>query len=218
MPIGARPNPPAHCAHFTVNGTVDGFPVANTFWVRNGNAVTPSGADFTSFNNKVGEHFGAFFCPQLSNRFALTDVEGLYYDQAGAELAAGTSHTNPGGKPVGCPPLNVSMCVGWRVQQHYRGGHPRTYLPAPPLDAITNGRSFTAGYASAVAGAAANFHSNINAISFGAFTSAKLGIVSFVLRKEWRSPPVFRDFVTGGAHCDTRIDSQRRRLGHDIAP
>jgi len=36
-----------------------------------------------------------------------------------------------------------------------------------------------------------------------------------VLRKAWRTPPVFRDFVPGGATVDSRIDTQRRRLGPD---
>jgi len=65
---------------------------------------------------------------------------------------------------------------------------------------------------------AKDFHVGVDAISQGLFSSSKLGIVSFVLRKEWRAPPVFRDFTLGAAHADERIDSMRRRLGRDIPP
>jgi hypothetical protein len=39
--------------------------------------------------------------------------------------------------------------------------------------------------------------------------------VSFQLHKDWRDPPVFRDYTPGAAVVDSRIDTQRRRVGPD---
>lgn len=218
MPAPPRPLPPAHSAHFTVLGTVSGNPVANTFWVRNGNAVLPSQADLNAFTNTVVGHYAFNFMPELSRDFVLNQCSCLYYIATGAELEAVISNTTVGGRAFASLPLNVAACVGWRVQQHYRGGHPRMYLPAIATADVQGPRSLTATKASALAGAGNAFHLGVNGSSAGAFTGAKLGIVSFVFRKAWRDPPVFRDFVTNSAHCDTRIDSMRRRLGHDIPP
>jgi len=87
-----------------------------------------------------------------------------------------------------------------------------------PSSQLADVRSFTPAYVGSVATSANDFHTDINEINRGAIQSVKLGIVSFVLRKEWRSPPVFRDFIPGQAHCDTRVDSMRRRVGRDIPP
>jgi hypothetical protein len=63
--------------------------------------------------------------------------------------------------------------------------------------------------------AANNFLLAVNAISTANASDLHLGVVSFVLRGEWRDPPVFRDFTPAAAKVDARIDSQRRRLGPD---
>lgn len=218
MPTGARPNPPPHSMHMVILGNVDGFPWANTFWVRNGNAQVPTQNDFTTFAANFGVAYWSHMKATLSEKVVGTEVTGLYYDSAGAELAAAVSNVTAGLSTGAVCPANVALCIGWRVQQHYRGGHPRTYLPGVPVTALLNSRSFVAAYASNAAQAASQFHNDVNATTNGAIQGCKLGIVSFVLRKEWRSPPVFRDFVYPSAHADQRIDSMRRRLGRDIPP
>jgi len=205
-------------AHFTVIGSLSGFPWANTFWMRNGNAQTPSQTDFTGVTNAFGELFKSRLLPVLSSETTIVECVGLYYDGTGAIMEGATSHTGAGANAGGTFPLNVSLCIGWRVQAHYKGGHPRTYLAGIPLSAKQNARTFTSTYVSQVAGNAASFHDDVNAMNTGLWSSGKLGIVSFVNRKEWRTPPIFRDFIPSSAHCDVRIDSQRRRLGRDLPP
>lgn len=218
MPTGQRPDPPAHTIHITALGTLDGFPWANTFWLRNGNAQTPVQADFTTVVNNFGSKYVTNFLPHLSHTLIMSEFSALYYETGGASLAAAVGYSTIGGDPGNTAPANVSCCIGWRVQAHYRGGHPRTYLAGIPTSKFANSRQFSTAYASAVAGSAAAFHREVNGLSAGALSSLKLGIVSFVLRKEWRNPPVFRDFIIDSAHVDPRIDSMRRRLGRDIPP
>ena len=213
-----RPNPPAHVMHMAVLGLVSGFPWANTFWVRNGNAQTPSQADFTNFTGNFATTFQTYLLPHLSNQLHTVEVTGLYYGPTGGELAAAVSFDHPGGKTAGAMPMSVSCCIGWRVQAHYRGGHPRTYLAGIPSDSFANPRQFLPAYVAGVASSAADFHTAVNNNVAGLLSSLKLGTVSFINKKQWREPPVFRDFITASAHVDPRIDSQRRRLGRDIPP
>jgi hypothetical protein len=218
MPPPPRPLPPPHTAHFTILGNVSGNPVANTGWVRNGNAQLPAQADLQAICVGILEAYKQTFLPELSRDFVLQQCALLYYLSTGAEEESVVGSNAIGGRAFGSLPLNVAACVGWRVQQHYRGGHPRMYLPAISTADVAGPRSLTSTKATALAAAGNSFHVSVNSQSSGAFSGTKLGIVSFVFRKEWRSPPVFRDFVSSSAHCDTRIDSMRRRLGHDIPP
>lgn len=219
MPSGARPNPPAHSIHLAVAGTYKtDTPFANTFWLRNGNAQTPSQLDFDVAVQNFGDKFVQHMAGQLSNGAVWTNCDAYYYDGGGIALASQRTITGQGGKAGTQLPANVAVCVGWRVQQHYRGGHPRTYLVGPDATSLSGGRLFLQAYCTSVAQAANAFHADVNTMSSGAIGLVKLGVVSFVLRNEWRPDPVFRDFIPSGAHVDSRVDSMRRRLGRDVPP
>lgn len=205
--------------HVTVAGTYGAdTPVANTFWVRNGAGTAPSQSEFDAFLTHFVNQYEQYFAPQLSNQMAWTNVDGLYYVPGGISVAGQRTTAATGGKAGAHLPANCAICVGWTVQAHYKGGHPRTYLPGPAGDQVQGGRRFLQAYCDAVKVAANNFLGGVNGYAGTTINNVHLGVVSFVLRKEWRSPPVFRDFNPNGAHVDARIDSQRRRLGRDIPP
>lgn len=216
MPAGPRPNPPAHVVRVTVTGTHDVARWANTFWVRNGNETTPTSGDLTSFLNDFVDKFVTRFAPKVGATWTVTGGIALYYGPAGGILDASSSHTGAGALSGSNLPASVAMCVGWKVQPHYRGGHARTYLAGQVTGNIASTTGFSPTVCAAVAVSANSFLTDINGISHGDLSDLHLGTVSFVLAKAWRSPPIFRDFVPGAAHVDTRIDSQRRRLGRDI--
>lgn len=202
-----------------VMGTYGGdTPVANTLWVRNGSALVPSLGDFDATVQWVGDKFVSHFKIHTINAMTWTNIDAYYYDASGILLATQRVLTGSGTRTGLALPANVSVCVGWQVQQHYKGGHPRTYLVGPAPDELAGGRRYTPAYVAAVTLAANQFHSDVNVFSSGNIGSLHLGVVSFFHNKLPRDPAVFRDFVPGGAHCDARVDSQRRRLGRDIPP
>jgi len=219
MPEGSRPDPPANSIRLVVGQTFGAdTPVANTLWVRNGSAVTPSQGDLDGLCDYVGTIWKNRFLPQLSNALVLTNVDAWYYGAGGIALAAARSVSGTGGKAGVALPSNVALCVGWNVQQHYKGGHPRTYLAGPAADQLTGGRRFQQSYVDAVRGAANGFETDFSLVNLGGLGTLKLGVVSFVNKNAWRTPPIFRDFTANGAHVDSRVDSMRRRLGRDIPP
>jgi hypothetical protein len=186
------------------------------FWVRNGGQSTPSPADFAAFTHYVGSQFASRIKANVSEQVGWTTTEGLYYGPEGADLGASQSTPELGQLTDAILPVSVACAISWSVQQHYRGGHPRTYVPGMTIGWVASGNTFNAGQIGALADDANSFLSDINAHQVGNFSDAHLGTVSFVLRKEWRDPPVFRDYIPDGATVDARVDTQRRRLGRDI--
>jgi hypothetical protein len=216
MPEGNRPNPPANVAHWSVLGTVAGTSWANTFWVRNGSGIQPSATDFANAVADMHLKWVQYFIEHVNTDVIVTGSDGLYYGTTGADLGFTYQHQDTGSFSGTVLPAQVATGISWAIQAHYKGGHPRTYLPAPAQSALFSSRLFNPSHANAVRGAANSFLTAINATSHGSFNDVHLGTVSFVLRKQWRTPPVFRDFIPGQATVDQRIDTQRRRLGRDL--
>lgn len=216
MPDPPRPNPPAHVARLTVEGASAGVVWANIFWIRNGGGQSPGVTDFQAFLADVGQSYNDHFSQNFYVGVTVADVAGIYYGPTGGDLGGEYALNTVGSKASNPMPNNAATCISWHVQQRYKGGHPRTYLPITDISSQQDARSWKTTYVSDVAAHANSFHSEINAMTHGQLTDLHLGTVSFVLRKEWRSPPVFRDFTLDAATVDTRIDSMRRRLGPDI--
>lgn len=190
-------------------------PCTNVFWYRNGNAQEPGLSDFATFVHYVGSQWASRIAPNQHNAVEYLGSEGLYYGPAGSDLGATGSFGGNGGHTGAGNPANVALCVSWGIQQHYKGGHPRTYIGGIPSEVNAGVTSFDGGYCSDVAADANSYINDILDYSIGNLSDLHLGVVSFVLRKQWREPPVFRDYSPGGATCDTRMDTQRRRLGRD---
>lgn len=199
---------------FVALGHQQGVPWANVLWVKNGGASAPDQSTLDAF------------CTFLSNAFATAwqagaevacsyDSGEVTYFLPGSEALRSTALEGLNGSHSGGGLTNAtSLCISWPIAAMYRGGHPRTYLAGIPDSATVSGHTFDTSYLTACTGRFATFRSSVNGHTAGALTSLQLGTVSFVHNKAWRTPPVFRAFV-GAPTADTRIDTQRRRLGPD---
>jgi hypothetical protein len=216
VPAGNRPNPPANVAHFTVHGTIVGVGWANTFWVRNGSGVAPAANDFANAVADFHLKWRDAFLEHIGTECQVVGCNGLYYGETGADLGFDYAHGDTGSQAGPGLPASAATGISWAVLAHYKGGHPRTYLPSPSQSSLNDGRTFHSTHTDDVRQAANAFLTNVNATVHGDFNNVHLGTVSFILRKQWRTPPIFRDFVPGGASVDARIDTQRRRLGRDL--
>jgi hypothetical protein len=199
-----------------VHGLQSGVPWANTFWVRNGGALSPSSSDFAGIVDAVRGFWVQHFIEHIGTGATVEGCDGLYYGAQGIEIGFNAQHVDTGSMAGSVLPSQVSAGISWSVQAAYKGGHPRTYLPPPSQTALLSTRLFNPSFATALTSAANGFHASLNFLRAGNMSDLHLGTVSFVLRKQWRSPPVFRDFVPGNARVDQRVDTQRRRLGRDL--
>lgn len=215
MPAPPRPDPPAHSIRFSINGAISQGRWANVFWARNGLGASPDSSDLNEFADIAYAAYVSHFSPRING---LAIIEGCvlnYYGEGGSQLGGQHTENTNGGLSGTTVPANCSTCISWFLQQRYRGGHARTYLPPPGASELLNATDWTATHTDATRVAADQFNLAINQISLGTIANVHLGTVSFVLDNKWRDPPVFRDFTPGAALVDSRIDSQRRRLGRD---
>jgi hypothetical protein len=215
MPAPPRPDPPAHVARVAVTGDQGATKFANIFWIRNGGGTTPALSDLSAYAGLVYAAYATRFKALINNNTIIRKADLLYYGPAGLVIGGAHVENTSCTRTGTAMPANACPCISWSVQQRYKGGHPRTYLPSPETSDMVDMTSWTTAFTSAAQTAANNFLSDINALTQGAFTDSHLGVVSFVDNKQWRSPPVFRDFTPTAAAVDSRIDSQRRRLGRD---
>ena len=144
----------------------------------------------------------------------LTNCDASFYGP-GEELVKGTNTVSlPGTKTQPAAPANCAVAVSWKVAVGYRGGHPRSYIPGIDQNDIPSLTHISATLASTLAAGGNTFLNSVNGHVQGPLTSLTLGTMSFVRQKAWRTPPVFIPYTL--CACDTRIDSQRNRLGPDI--
>lgn len=210
-----KPPVPAHIMRFAISGVSIAAPWTNVFWARNGKQSQPTPTQFQDVTQDVFNAFYNSLAHQSALQNKLQTCVGLYYMPNGDVIGSEVAGTQTGNQGDDCLPANVALCISWHVQQRYRGGHPRTYLAGQPGEKKADNTSWIAAYCSATQDFANQFHSTVNSINHGEIADVHLGTLSTQLRKQWRDPPIFRDYTLGAAHVDTRIDSQRRRLGRD---
>jgi hypothetical protein len=117
-----------------------------------------------------------------------------------AGAAAGTSN-----------PANVALVVSWEINRRYRGGHPRSYMPGTATANVSGTNSWVAGTLTAWSTAGDAFLASMNAMTPGAGTTGRMVAVHRYRDKVELTSPLVSGIT--GSHVDTRIDSQRRRLG-----
>jgi hypothetical protein len=203
--------PVAQTVLLRVSGLINGLPWNNLFHVRyTGTAPTPD-----QMNTIAAQTFDAYnsaFTSFLPSTASLLLVESV--DLTSPMANSGQFQGNQAGTRVGTPMQNsLAAVVSWHINYRYRGGHPRTYLPAGVLEDIGAGRLWLDPFPTELGAAALGFRAALNLIQVAPLTFAMVS-VSYTLDKAPRPSPMV--FVIDNAIVHTRIDSQRRRLGKEI--
>jgi hypothetical protein len=199
----------------THTGVLNSLPWAAVHWLFVGGSTTITQADLTSAAAFVGNAYGANVIVHMSAVVIAQHTHLALYGDSGDLLEADASYSLAGGATGVCTPANCCLCVTWHVATGYRGGHPRTYVPGVPDSAMITSNDVTGTFASSLAAGANTYRTNVNGYTNTSMPSVTLGTMSFVRANAWRTPPVFIPFTS--ASCDVRLDTQRRRLGPDIA-
>lgn len=214
MPTGPRPAPPVRTARIAFNGTYGTTSWTNVMHLFLSGSTAVTEADLNSICDQSASLFISHLLLQCNIGVTLRSTEILY--NPGGDLLAGFSPVSGAGGSNGTPlPANIAMCISWHINQHYKGGHPRTYLPGQEQQFTVDHSSWSTAHVSSTTAQANQFHTALEALPpMGSrVTSVQHGVVSYIRQKEWRNPPVF--YRISDAEVDTRIDSQRRRLGAD---
>ena len=215
MPAGPRPQPPSRCVKLTYSGTYYDAIWNNVMWLFLTGSGEISVSELNALASQCSLKYSARFLPLLSNQLQLSSTQVVLYSAGDSfEGVAGVGGSGSVASGAGIP-ANSAVAISWVIAPVYRGGHARTYLCGVTTQMLLNSTTLAGASVTALNSAANAFHTDLEAISgiSAGISSIEHGIVSFVRDKQWRSPPVFYRIASG--HVDTRLDSQRRRLGPD---
>lgn len=219
MPITSEPKGPKpplpglvkHDIMMSVNPTYTYYAhcILHTRWSDNVNHLQ---ADLDTLCQGVNNAWDAHIMPLLQS--AATHLNTTSTSLGGDGLLDQVLSTQAGGNasPVLTP--QVAICISWVAPVTWRGGRPRTYLPAVPSGYQSQiGRpDITPASATTIATGAVAFMTAIQAIA-GVTAVSNLGVPSYYYRGAFRPTPLFLIFT--GALVHERLDSQRRRLGKE---
>jgi hypothetical protein len=197
-------------ARLSMRGTALGVQVVNVFHVQM-DAGTPTQPTLQTLVNTVRGFYGTHLIPLIGGDYSGDECYGVDLgSEDGAEATIPITGT-PGGSSS-LYPQSTACCITWKIERHYRGGHPRTYIGPVRSGSIESPTSFTAAYVTAVAAGANAFLTAVNAVTVSSLP-CRLVTVHRTRDKLQLTTPLISPIKS--AVVDTRLDTQRRRLGRD---
>ena len=198
-----------------ISGTVGGVAFVHILHAQH-DASTPNTTDLTTLATTINTSWGTNIKPTqhtttIMNSVVVTDISS----RTGA-VASVTSPVQTGSLPN---PLqnNVAYAVGWIIARRYRGGHPRTYHTGLSQTQMADTRLLTTTARSTILSAWSSLKGSIENSPPATLPGLRLCNVSYYHGKNSDGTPALRpsplvDVITG-VKGDSRVDSQRRRLG-----
>jgi hypothetical protein len=149
--------------------------------------------------------------PLQSNQISLSDVQCVdLSSDTGADATA--TGSNVGAVPGAALTANAAICWSWKISRRYRGGHPRTYIGGIGGSQVTNANTIAPSVVTSHQAAAVAVRAAINGVTTSTGT-ALMCVVHYTRAKLILPVPLIS--LVNSVSVDTRIDSQRRRLGRD---
>lgn len=216
MPTGTRPSPATRQVKVAYYGTWQTAQWANIMWLYLTGSGEISVSELNDLAGACSDAYASHFLPLVSDTVTLERTQVVLYAGGGDVFEGNATEGGTGSDDGSTMPASAAAAVSWIIAPHYRGGHPRTYIPGITIHHIISNTTLAGAFVSALGSAANAFHNELEAISgiSSGISTVEHGVVSFVRAKAWRTPPVF--YRINSAVVDSRIDSQRRRLGRDV--
>lgn len=211
--------PVPHVLRVRLAGSLSGVSPWNVLLHWNYSGTQPTSPQLNTISQSIAEAWNTHLAAVHHNTVSLSTVECV--DLSAPDAAFGSALVNHAGLLTGTPlPAQVAACVSWKVNFRWRGGHPRSYLPAGTTASTTNQRQWTTLAVQNFETAVNGFFGAVNAITTGAVTGRLCCVRRYSTTAQGQpptvlDPPLVLDFVS--FDVDSRIDTQRRRLGRDVA-
>lgn len=137
--------------------------------------------------------------------------------------AQGISSTTPtaGTRPGTVNPNQVCGVASYKIARRYRGGHPRSYWPIGVQSDITQGNRWTTTFIPLALNAVVAWVGNINTTNLNGAPLQHVCLSYYT--RDPNNPghsilrPVPIPFPTQTVQFHSRVDTQRRRLGKELA-
>lgn len=205
---------------FMTGGSYQNQPWVNVYhWEYSGG--TPTQANMTELCNDLLTAWDVNLSGSHSTTVSLNTVRAIDLSAPDAPQGANSNPGIVGDLITGTPlPVSVACVASWLTNYRWRGGHPRTYFPAGTTFSTQNGNSWTTAALTGFRVQISQFMSAFNGITAGAVSG------HMVCVRRWQTqvkgqPPVELDpplvLPIVGVVVDSRLDTQRRRLGRDVS-
>lgn len=201
----------ANCILVRLSGTIQNGRWSNTFHLQY-SGTAPQVADLTTLANGIAAAWTTNVAPLIPSTTALTGlVLADLTNRASAQ--ANVPITAVPGTRTGTANTNSAACVvSWPINHRYRGGHPRTYLPAGVQADVSGGSQWTTTFKNLVQTNMAAFRTALNGLTTGT-TTYKMIALSYHFNKQPLNPPVAYTVAAPVVHG--RVDTARLRLGKE---
>lgn len=175
---------------------------------------SPTTAQLNTLAGNVGAAWLANLAPQLITAVSLTTVECI--DLTTRTSNVGSDSTIRGGALAGTNPLpvNAAICVSEHINNRFRGGHPRFYLPAPTVTQMAGGNLLNSGYRTALQAAAEAFRVALDGLAIAPMTFDIVAVRYF--HDKGQAYATGQPFPVTAFNVHLRLDTQRRRLGKEV--
>jgi len=162
----------------TINWHVEADALAQTIHYFRWSGAA-SAADLSTFANDVVSQGSTAFQALCSDQVGMTAATARDLTSSmGNEATAGTPWNGTRGAVI-LPPA-AAVVVSHSIARHYRGGHPRTYLPLGEGGDVTNGGLWTSALTAAADAAWGSYVAAlISGSPYGSLTISQLVNVSF---------------------------------------
>lgn len=193
----------------TFEGQQNGVPAVNVMHAAFVGGI-PTPADLELFGSSLEAFWVGNFLPLQNPDYGLRSIKIVDLSSMSAAQADHVA-VHPGTHGGDACMAQVAIVLSWKISRRYRGGKPRTYMAGIAENQVIDPQHISVGYTAAWAAAAETFRTNVNAYGTAPFTAMTLGSVSYYTGHAVRPAPLFDPFTS--VAVDSRIDTQRRRLG-----
>lgn len=202
----------------SLSGLQQGRPWANIIHLQY-TGTAPSNSVLDTLCTQISTLWNTTLGTLINTQTSLRQI--VAQDLTTSSSGTGTFVGNLAGTRAGTfyTPDQVAACITWKTALRWRGGHPRTYLPGQLASDITNGSLWASAYQTTANAAIGGWHTGLNSQSAGGNSWAHV-----VLRRHQTltdgthvplNPAVPYPILSG--FLDSRVDTQRRRLGRDVS-
>lgn len=193
-----------------IKGTIQGQQWANVHYLQYTGAA-PTVADLNTVGAAIAAAWNTNIAPLCGSGVILTGIDLADLTSAFASTSSVT--VSNAGTRAGTALVNsAAMVASWKINMRYRGGHPRSYIPAGMLADTTSGRLWATAFVTAANSALAAYRTALNAITASG-TTYKMVCVRYHINKVLQATPVVVTINSATVHG--RIDTQRHRLGKE---
>jgi len=129
---------PDNSARVAISGTSNSRNWANVFHVQFTTSSSISQADLDTWLTAFCNQYKTSFAGQLSPSAGFVNGKATLYTPGGGVLQSVSAMTGAGSGGTIVQDNSASAVISWLSTVYWRGGKPRTYLPAIPNAAIQN--------------------------------------------------------------------------------